>query len=233
MKTIQEWLVESDKEKLINTYIYQYFNNLCDIPLKYRTLSIDGWIDQVRKNIADAIEYLLSLEIIDTKETKIVFSYNHYGERERAELIYEEELLNEGVECKVYAYAFSPAGELLGSLVAENEYTHKNIYAVMTAFLHEVTFFGWKQEHLQEAIDKLEMAIKEEENGNVEAVDFADVLASWEDDDQEGEEEEKKKKQIEMDIYVFDNVCKRKALEEILKMLQEQGENIDAENSFK
>jgi len=47
MKTIQQWLAECDKEKLIDTYIYQYFNDLSDIPLEYRAMSLDELI--VRK----------------------------------------------------------------------------------------------------------------------------------------------------------------------------------------
>jgi len=232
MKTIQQWLAECDKEKLIDTYIYQYFNDLSDIPLEYRAMSLDELIVRKKQNTADCIEHLLSLDIIEPKngKTGIIFGHNHYDSKEWAELVYAEELLSVGVECKTYAYEFTLQAKMVGFFLAENEYTQKNQYEIIGAFLHEATFFGWKQEYLQEAIEDLELAIKETQNGNAKAVDFDAFLDELSDryglDDgyQEGEEEEKIREEIQSDIFAFDNMCKKNALAEIIKLLQESGE---------
>ena len=242
MQTIKQWLMECDREKLADAFVCQYFNiiKVYDIPLEDYTKPISELVGRLKKNVSSCVEHLISLEPLESPDGKtgIIFGYNRYGDREPAELVHIDDLIAKGIECDTFSYEFTPQAQLISYYIASNEYTKCNQYEVMASFVYEISCFGWKQEYLQEVLADLETSIQEMKEGHFEYLDFDDVLddiseryglgASY----RESEEEEKQKLQIEMEILAFDNMCKQKALAEILKMLQEQKEYINEENSF-
>lgn len=86
-------------------------------------------------------------------------------------LVYADEVLSDGVDAKTYAYEFTDQSEIVGFLVADNEYTRRHIYGLMTDVLYQASFFGYRQEGLAEALEDLDRSIKEVENGNVLSID--------------------------------------------------------------
>ena len=63
MKTVQTYLRESDREKLLDSIAY---DKLCDtlLLLEYKDKTIAEIQDAVKKHMNGLIEYLLSLEVV-------------------------------------------------------------------------------------------------------------------------------------------------------------------------
>ena len=61
----------------------------------------------------------------------------------------------------LYAYEFTEQKEALSFLVSDNKLTQDNIMDVIVDFLHEISFFGYDQESLEEEKKRLDESIKE------------------------------------------------------------------------
>ena len=54
----------------------------------------------------------------------------------------------------------------MGHLVADTVLTKNNIYGLLTYILHEASWFGFSNEHLEEEREKLEKSMEDIEEGN-------------------------------------------------------------------
>ena len=121
------------------------------------------FIQEELKALYDYIEYLKGINVSAPATGKVGVFYSYkkleydlYREcsdvqgnvRTWAHLLYMDELINDPENCSHISFSLADASEVLGFLVADNQYTQRNIYKVISCILHELALSGYRQEHL-------------------------------------------------------------------------------------
>ena len=157
MKTVQQHLKELDTERLLRRYLFEH-------PIEYgllafRELSVSQIEARYTERLRSFIEHLKGLEIEDNPDgsTGIIFACRRMDILESGPidyvLIYAEEALKEELMAPTYAYDFSEQAELMRFLVADNEFTQRKIYGLMSDILYEASFFGFGEVYRDEALN--------------------------------------------------------------------------------
>lgn len=184
MKTIQEWLKEVDKEELIGTYIYNYPINIFDLGKKTEKYTVEEVKRKERRMIEEYIDRLINLEIetSDIKNSYVVFAYKTFindSEGVDFSIIYTKEILEKEITddtiITCYSCILDEQKEIMGHLVADTNLTERNIYGLLAFILHEASWFGFSNEHLEEEREKLEQSMKDIEEGNCKTFSIEEV----------------------------------------------------------
>ena len=93
-------------------------------------------------------------------------------------LVSKKELLESDFDekiCQSYGFMLSNQEEIMGYLVADTKLTKDNIYGLLVYVLYEASWFGYKNENLEEEKQKLEEATKEIEEGKYSSFTIEDM----------------------------------------------------------
>ena len=179
MKTVQEWIKETDVEELADTYFYEY-------PIEYERYvnsekTVSAIKDAFRKRFYEFIEQLKSIEpkSLGGDEQGIFFCHKAHGrdmKNPETVLCFESDIL----KCdntQTYSWVLTDFDEIMGYCIAETESTMKNINDVLAQIIYEMTFFGYSQEDIEKERFELEEAAKEAEEGKTIPAEklFADL----------------------------------------------------------
>ena len=195
MKTVKDYLVDLNKDELVDEYFRRSSKRLADYYFDYiyddeaernenlSEMSVIGYAEMMKQRISEFIDYLKSLEIADSEdgEQGIVYAYKSIMENDNrgevcTELLYREELLEDPVNCHNYGYSLSGFPCVLGFLVADNKYTQTNIYGVIADVLHEATWYGYRQEDIDEEINSLNEESEKMDRGEGKTYNSADEM---------------------------------------------------------
>ena len=179
MKTVQTYLRESDREKLLDSIAY---DKLCDtlLLLEYKDKTIAEIQDAVKKRMNGLIDYLISLEVVPsdhdvlylTEATSYDKQYNN--ESHTLHLINLEEIRKD-IYATSYAFELSDWSETLGYLVADNKLTQDYMTELLTQYLHEITFCGTdpeaRKERVRNIFEDLDQSMKEIDEGQTVSAD--------------------------------------------------------------
>ena len=184
MKTIQEYIRNADREKLI----YEYLNAN---PIKFeeitnKDLTISEVTERVKENLNRYIDRLSNLSAVSKEpvEAGILYVFRDlneghdnlsFGLLEAEELIETEDIL----KVNDHSYTFTKQEEIMGFFVADNELTQKHIYELMADVMYEASWWGFENEHLEEEIQKLEEALKEAEDPNTKTHSIDEVFGKY------------------------------------------------------
>lgn len=167
MKTVQEWIRETDIEKLEDAYFYEY-------PIEYeRYINYDKTVaeikDAFRNQLSEFIEHLKSIEpkSLDDDEQGIFFCHKSYGgEMKNPETVLCMKSEISGCDIpQTYSWILTDFDAIMGYYIAETETTIRNINDVLAKIIYEMTFFGYSQESIEQERLKLEEAAKEADEG--------------------------------------------------------------------
>ena len=227
MNTVQEWLQSLAAEKIAREYMLRYPVALWEINDK--ELTIKEVENRYNKAFLDYIEHLKTLCVKPLVDKKYVFFGHGYMEKElheevQASLVCLEELMEAKDLDKVstYAYTYDSQEEIMGYLIADTEYTKRNIYDIIVEILWEGSFFGYKNEKLQEARSSLEEAIKESENGNGTFYTLEDLKDHLGIEDEEVDEEaEALSYKIREAFMQYNSYKKTKELSKVLECIED------------
>ena len=229
MKTVQQHLRELDTDQLLREYLFEH-------PIEYRLPAFRGLsVSQIEARFAERlrsfIEHLKGLGIKDSPDgsTGIIFACRRMDLLESGSidyiLIYAEEALREGLMAPTYAYDFSEQAELMGFLVADNEFTQRRIYQLMSDILYEASFFGFDEEYRDEALNYFNRAIEDIDEGRTmtsgEPIEMfqSDYYAESEKEDSE---ERILRTDAERAVMKYNEYCRNKELEQILLQLNQK-----------
>ena len=178
MKTVQEYFIEADADKLINYYLYVHPVKLDDIADDSKTVS--DFKEHVRNVLLKYIERLRNLEIEDSEDGKEYILFAHKMQQNGVEdesysLVCLQELGEKGIEAETYSYIFDRQAKIMGFKVSDAAYTQKNFVGLLADVMHEASFFGIEQQHLEEELQKLEASIKEVETGTMKTYTMDEV----------------------------------------------------------
>lgn len=171
MKSVKDYIFELDTTELVDTFFEEYGEKLCDLyfrntPTNYddlhidydesvRDLSVYDYAQAERKQLYDFIKYLRDMDITGCSngKTGIIYAFAKYDEeydnRWQARLLFREELLSDPENCPNRSFAEVPFSEVMGFLVADNEYTQDIIYDVIAFVLYMSSLTGYRQENIE------------------------------------------------------------------------------------
>ena len=218
MKTVQETLNCVDEKKIIDYYLSTY------------PISINDFDENI--TIGDAKKYTtyrLHRYIDDLKTIQIKSDDNHgifftsrkedgTGDDIVTNLVFTNDLQKYGNQAESYAFEFSPQAEIMGWLIADNQLTQTCLYDLLVDILYEASFFGFKQEGLQEEVNKLNSSIKEIDDKPGKALSFDEFQKEFGFDNQDPGEEKLEAKVIQAQIE-YSEYSRNQELAEIIKEL--------------
>ena len=220
MKTVQEYLKKADTDQLINYYLYKYPVVLDDISDEHQKISKVK--NHIRTVLKEYIERLCSMNIEVNEDGKeyvlIVHKMQQDGvEEDTCSLVCQQELQDKGVAAETYSYVFDRQAKIMGFKVSDAAYTQKNIVELLTDVMHEASFFGFEQQHLDEELKKLDSSIKEFEEGTATTYTMEEV---WEhlgfEREERDETADELRHAITRAVVEYDQYQKKKELEAIL-----------------
>ncbi len=173
MKTVQEYLRQADRERLLDALAY---DDLCDVHLllECRDMTIEQIQDACKKHMNDFIEHLLTLDAEPSDHMVLYmvdassFDRSFNNEFRSLNLIDLNEV-RKNIYSSSYAFDLTEWRKTLGYLVAENKLTQDYMIDLLTQYLHEISFFGsdpeGHRERVEEVCADLERSVKEIEEG--------------------------------------------------------------------
>lgn len=167
MKTVRNFLLELDEQKLMDCFYEQYYFEIAKNDDDYSNKTIKQIKNQSDKYVRELINHLktLPLKELNYKETGVFFVY---GDKYDSNfpmfgLTYIKDLINNGVESQLYAYETRRQEEVLNYFVPETNYTKDYVYQLFASILWELSFFGIKQEKLDSFLKEFDERLLESE----------------------------------------------------------------------
>ena len=219
MKTVQEWIRETDTDKLADAFFYEY-------PIEYeRYINFEKTVSEIkdayRKRFYEFIEQLKSIEpkSLGGDEQGIFFCHKAYGrdmKNHETVLCFKSEILACDIP-QTYSWILTDFDEVMGYYIAETETTVRNINDVLAQIIYEMTFFGYSQEDIEKERLELEEAAKEAEEGKTIPAEklFADLGIETHQHDEEDTELLRK-------IYNMENEYNQHWLRKEVEKVKEQ-----------
>lgn len=163
MQTVQEALREAKKDDLVGHYLFAHPIQMDD----FGNETTFGEAKAIaRETIADYVDRLRTLEVKSSDDVRTWLFYGyHYPKGVVTEpgfaLVSLEDLQQKGIKAPNYGIEFTEQAEIMGYYIADNRLTQYYLADLLVYIMHEASFFGLKQEHLQAELDKLEQANRE------------------------------------------------------------------------
>ena len=176
MKTVKDYINTLNPTQLVDTFLEDYCEKISDLYFRnnpecyddlhieydpaVRDLSVYDYAQAQRKELYDFIKYLQSIDITECSlgKTGIIYAFSKYDEdyfkRWQVRLLFKEDLLADPENCKNRFLADVRFSELLGYLVADNEYTQDIIYNVIAFVMYYSSATGFRQENLERFYDR-------------------------------------------------------------------------------
>ena len=217
MKTVQECLREFDMEELLNAYLAIPFirNEMTEVMKKKDAGTGKEIWNIFRDRIRKYIEYMRNTTVEPSEELSVLYVYevpegSLWGRFSHG-LVHISELKEKGTEAEDYSYTLCPHRQVAGFLVADTKLTHDNMLGLMKDVLYEASFYGYKEEEIQEEINTTEN--EEYEDGYCNT-DFIRL------NKEEKSEEEIKLRDICCNaIEEYSSFLRKKALQEVIESL--------------
>lgn len=218
MKTVQEWLNEVDEDELADTFFVEFPVDFLVIPNWKLTL---GEIrDGTREHFLHYVHRMKSVAIPEGSGDHVFFACKEYreGHSEISANMCSLEELRSKDNPDIYSWMLTDHAKVMGYLVADTEFTKKNICEVLSQILHETSFLGYTQEELEIERKKLEESLTVAETERDTAVSMDDLWKEfgWEKPIPDPETEEKEDA-IHAAEYEYTIFCRNR---EIAKLKQ-------------
>ncbi len=157
MKTIQEYLKEADREKLIDYYLklkpIKY-----DVNERYLDMTVREIKEAQVKRLNEYIDHLCSIEPVEPENGKHGILYVYCLDRSGnpdfdmcCPMAYLDELKEDIVNANDYLYVFCSQAEIMGFFVGDNPLTQLSIYELMAQVMVDASFLGFKNERYEES----------------------------------------------------------------------------------
>lgn len=185
MKTVQEWLIELDEDSIIDWYFAKY-------PIDFYMLeNKDVKVNEVLAFLKERLrEFIRRLKAMDTHKSErnifyAVKSLNGSYAEVTVEMSFRKDILENDLP-EHYSWMLCDHSEVMGSLIADTSLTLKNINSVMAEILHEMSFFGFTQNQLEEERGKLIESLNDIEESSTYSADkvFTELRLPREENDE-------------------------------------------------
>lgn len=224
MKTVQEWLRETDAEQIIATYLINHPIDFLMLHNKDATVALV--FDAAKENLRGMIQHLLSLEAVPSEDdifyaVRVIEGQNS---RVNAELSRRDEILKDDLP-EHYAWEFTDWRQVLGWRIAGTKLTLDHMDDVLADILFEMSFFGsdherWKQRKA-EIETSLDESMEEIRCGNCRSAEevFAEFGLPSDEPDEVADELEHRILLVEME---YDLYFRKREASKVRKLLQDE-----------
>lgn len=220
MKTLYEWLKETDKKGLIELYLARHPVEFC----KHRDmdLTVDEMMTNGERQLDEFITELLSFDPINSSEM-VFFATEGYWPSNgyptiQVNLVSTKELDHDSLA--TYGWDTEDRKYLLGYSVADTELTVNNILEVLVYILYEASFWGYTQKEFEEGLEDLSRRLEETDDSedctSYEPEEFLDLLLPGTKKDPRADE---LKKAVENAKEAFNRYCFERELSELRMLL--------------
>lgn len=159
MKTVQDWLRESNVEELIGTFLYE--NPINPIMIEDKSRTVAEVIESAKENLRSLIQYLLSLDVTQSEDG--VFFASKTRSNQHPEVCAVLSMRKDILESELpqdYAWDFTPWEELMGYGMAETKLTKDHADTVLAQILYDMTFFGMDHEEWKQRTAEIEESLR-------------------------------------------------------------------------
>ena len=180
MKTVQEWLRETNAAEIIDTYLVEYPIDFQMLEDKKRTVA--DVLETAKENLSRLIQYLRTMEA-DCSEDSIFYAV-HVRENQfpkvRADLSRQDEILEKELP-EHYAWDFTPWEKVMGFRIADTKLTLDHMETILAQILYGMTFFGSDHETWKQEVTNIEESLRlaEEEAKTGKYVPAVEVFAEF------------------------------------------------------
>ena len=173
MKTVQEYLRQADRERLLESVAYDALSDSIML-LECKDMTIEQIQDACKKQTNHLIDHLLSLEAVPSDHMVLylteVSSFDRgFGQTDKSLCLIDINEVRKDIYASSYAFDLSDWKETLGYLVAGNKLTQDYMIDLLTQYLNEISFFGMDpeqhQDKVEEVVSGLEKAVEEVKEG--------------------------------------------------------------------
>ena len=224
MKTVQQWLRETNTEELIGTFLYENPINLITIEDKNRTVA--ELLETAKAKLRSLIQYLCALDVTQSKGG--IFFASNAIEDGSPEVCAVLSMRNEILECELpqnYAWDFTPWEELMGYGLAETKLTKDHANTVLAQILYVMTFFGmdhetWKEQsaEVEESLEVSRKAVEAGEYKTAEEV-FAEFGLPKDEPDEIADELSSKIIRAKME---YNQHCRKREAAKVRQLLENE-----------
>lgn len=231
MKTIQQTLKELNTEEVIDYYFSRYPIKLFgDLNEKWDDKTVAECRKHGHDTVKGLIDKILSMEAKQNEKNHILFCSKCIQDRSCHDiedyLVDMDELMNAKTvsEISTYAYEYEKLEDTVGYFVADTAFTQNNLMDLVTSYLFESSFFGYKQENLEKERQLLNDAIEECEDTS-KMRSFSTLEELYEDlgitpEEAYPEEEEKRSKYHDA-VVEYNKYCMEMELERLKESILE------------
>lgn len=210
MKTVSEWLRETDRKELVQLYVDRY-------PIDFlRIRNEDMKVSEVYVYYQQKVDnYIGELLVCESRQdSEMVFiAVESYEQNVETKLISLKELMDDDIE--TYSWICHDWEDVLGYHVAETERTLNYIVDVLAYIFYDMSFIGYTKEAFEEERDNL---FKEDIIGSFataeELFEFCGIPTKMKD-----HREEILKEEIELAKLKYNSYCFERELEELRRLL--------------
>ena len=230
MKTIQEYLREADREKILRALSYDLLCNPM-ILLEVKDLTVGEIREAYKQKISQLIDYLLLLKAEPSDHMVFYLYDSRMDERgfchtDHSLALVDTNEISKDLDASSYGIVITAWEESLGYLVADNKLTQDYLQELLAQYLKEITFFGLdpkkRSEKVEQVKQDLEQSCKEIENGQYYTFDEVNDQI-WEEFglpiDEKDEEQDRLRRKIQEAEYQYDQYCNRRERRRILESL--------------
>ena len=150
MKTVQEYLRQADRERLLDAMAYDALSDTIML-LECKDMTVEQIQDACRKQTNDLIQHLLSIEAVPSDHMVLYLmnasSFDRgFGQADKCLCLIDLNEVRQDIYASSYAFDLTDWKETLGYLVAENKLTQDYMIDLLSQYLNELSFFGTAQE---------------------------------------------------------------------------------------
>ena len=159
MKTIQEYLRQADRERLLDSVAYDALADTIML-LECKNMTIEQIQDVCKKQTNHLIDHLLSLEAVPSDHMVLylteVSSFDRgFSRTDKSLCLIDINEVRKDIYASSYAMDLSDWKETLGYLVAENKLTQDYMIDLLGQYLNEISFFGMDPGQHQDKVEKV------------------------------------------------------------------------------
>lgn len=212
MLTVQDWLKMTSKKEILDQYRYHYPPDYYMIENKDLTLAqINDRLDLFIGNLIDSLIEITPASPDDGEQMAFFVGYSYLDDIVDEQVFYVRfsELDNTEIadaDVNSYSCLFIPYAEIAGTVVADNEATHKNMAYLLAYILNEISFFG-DEKQMEEERKALKEEVNEIESGAAKYVSADELFAGFDRRKKFSLEEEYvsavRQKEIELNQYLY------------------------------
>lgn len=165
MRTVQSYLRETDRERLLDALAYDL---ICDtlLLLELKDKTVGDIQDACRKHMNSFIDHLISMKA-EPSDHMVLYMCgvtplgSRYNREDKTLFLIDLNEVRKDIHASSYGFLLTDWGETLGYLVAETKLTQDYMPELLSQYLQEISFFGTEPEEHRKKTEEVHADLKQ------------------------------------------------------------------------